>query len=43
MATLVDKSMPAVVALYDSISCGMGGGQRGPGKTLFFYISGRLA
>ena len=30
VATLVDKSMPTLVALYDTIPCGERGRQRGP-------------
>ena len=40
---LVDKSMPAVVAHYNMIPPGEGGGQRGPGKTLLFDIAHGLA
>ena len=39
MASLVDKSMPAVVALYDTILCGKGCRQGGSGRTLFFNIT----
>ena len=43
IATLVDKSTPTVVALFDAILCGEGGRQRGPGKTLLFDIARGLA
>ena len=43
IATLVDKSMPAVVALFEAIPQGERGRQRGPGKTLFFDIARGLA
>ena len=42
IAALVDKSMPIVAALFDAISQGEGGRQRGPGKTLLFDIARRL-
>ena len=40
---LVDKSMPTVLALFDTIPYGEGGRQRGPGKTLLFDIAHGLA
>ena len=43
MAMLVDKSMPAIVALFDFIPCGKGGRQSGLGKTLLFDIARGLA
>ena len=43
VAALVDKSMPAVAALYDTILHSEGGRQRGPGKTLLFYLAHGLA
>ena len=39
VATLVDKNMPVVVALYNAIPPGKGGKQRGPGKTLLFDVT----
>ena len=39
MAVLVDKSMPTVAPLFDTIPRGEGGRQRGPGKTLLFDIT----
>ena len=43
IAALVDKSMPIVAALFDAIPRGEGGRRRGPGKTLLFDVSYRLA
>ena len=43
IATLLDKSTPAVVALFDAIPWGEGGRWRGLGKTLLFHIACRLA
>ena len=43
VAALVDKSIPALVALYDAILHGKEGRQRGPGKTFLFDIVHRLA
>ena len=43
VAVLVDKSKPAVVALYDTILCGERGRWRGPWKTLLFKISHGLS
>ena len=40
---LVNKSMPTVVPLYNAIKNSEGGGWRGPGKTLLFDVSHRLA
>ena len=36
---LVDKSMPTLVAIYNTIPHSKGGRQRGPGKTLLFDIA----
>ena len=43
MAVLVDKRTPAVVAFFDAMPHGRGGRWRGPGKTLLFDITNRLA
>ena len=43
MATLVDKSMSAVAAHFDTIPRGKRGRQREPGKTLLFDIAHGLA
>ena len=43
VATLVDNSMPAVMALYDAILCGKGGRWRGSAKTTLFDITYRLS
>ena len=43
VATLVHKSTPAVVALYDAIPHSERDRQRGPGKTHLFDVTHRLA
>ena len=43
IAMLVDKSMPAVAALFYTILHGKGGRWRGSGKTLLFDVASRLA
>ena len=40
---LVDKSRPIAVALFDAISRGEGGRQRGLGKTILFDVARGLA
>ena len=39
MAILIDKSMPTVAALYDTIPYSKGGRWRGPRKNLLFDIA----
>ena len=43
MVVLVDKSIPTVVALYDTILCSEGGRHRGPRRILLFSIAYGLA
>ena len=43
IAALVNKSMPIAAALFDAIPQGEGGRWRGPGKTLLFNVTRRLA
>ena len=43
IATLVDKSTPTVVALFDAIPYGKGGKQGGLGMTLLFEVTCGLA
>ena len=43
MATPVDKSTPAMAALFNTIPHGKVGRWRGPGKTLLFDVTCRLA
>ena len=43
IVTLVDKTMPMVVALYDAILCTKAGRHTGLGKTLLFDIACGLA
>ena len=43
IAALVDKSTPAVMALYNAIPHGERGRWRGPGKTLLFNIAHGLS
>ena len=43
MAVLVDKSMPTVVVLYDTIPPSLGDRTRGPRRTLLVKVACRLS